>query len=151
MKSCAHKVSTVYTLAQNLSQKMTKFTKFKKWQKLRQGLYPNHMHIFRPWRKHVQSFKEIGIKLYEELRSQGTHCLYIEVENWLSSQSGKSDKNNITIILDLRLAIDPSPPPPPLVHYDFLKLQYISHKMRHVSPLRVEALSCNNNITYVTL
>ena len=49
-----------------------------------QGLYPNHMHIFRPWRKHVQSFKKIGIKLYEELRSQGTHCLYIEVEKWLS-------------------------------------------------------------------
>ena len=45
-----------------------------------QGLYPKHMHIFRPWRKHVQSFKKIGIKLYEELRSQGTHCLYIEVE-----------------------------------------------------------------------
>ena len=50
------------------------------------------MHIFRPWRKHVQSFKKIGIKLYEELRSQGTDCLYIEVEKWLSSQSGKSDK-----------------------------------------------------------
>ena len=57
-----------------------------------QGLYPNNKHIFRPWRKHVQSFKTIGIKLYEELRSQGTHCLYIEVEKWLSSQSGKSDK-----------------------------------------------------------
>ena len=58
-----------------------KMTKWKKWQKLMQGLYPNHMHIFRPWRKHVQNFKKIGIKLYEELRSQGTHCLYIEVEN----------------------------------------------------------------------
>ena len=57
-----------------------------------QGLYSNHMHIFRLRRKHVQSFKTIGIKLYEELRSQGTHCLYIEVEKWLSSQSGKSDK-----------------------------------------------------------
>ena len=53
--------------------------------------------------------------------------------------------------LDLRLAIDPLPPRGNFVHYDFLKLQYISHKMRHVSPLRVEALSCNNNITYVTL
>ena len=50
------------------------------------------MHIFRPWRKHVQSFKKIGIKFYEELHSQGTHYLYIEVEKWLSSQSGKSDK-----------------------------------------------------------
>ena len=57
-----------------------------------QGLHPNQMHIFRPWRKHVQSFKKIDIKLYEELRSQGTHCLYNEVEKWLSSQSGKSDK-----------------------------------------------------------
>ena len=38
---------------------------------------------------YVQSFKKIGIKLYEELRSQGTHCLYIEVEKWLSSQSDK--------------------------------------------------------------
>ena len=36
--------------------------------------------------------KKIGIKLYEELHSQGTHCLYIVVEKWLSSQSGKSDK-----------------------------------------------------------
>ena len=42
--------------------------------------------------KHAQSFKKIGIKLYEELRSQGTHCLYNEVEKWLSSQSGKRDK-----------------------------------------------------------
>ena len=57
-------------------QKMTKFTKWKKWQKLIQGLYPNHMHISRPWRNHVQSLKKMGIKLYEELRSQGTHCLY---------------------------------------------------------------------------
>ena len=73
-------------------QEMTKFAKWKKWQKLKQGLYLNHMHIFRPWRKHEQSFKKIGIKLYEELHSQGTHCLYIEVKEWLSSRSGKSDK-----------------------------------------------------------
>ena len=54
--------------------------------------------------------------------------------------------------LDLSLAIDPPPPTwGNFVHYDFLKLQYISHKMRHVSPLRVEALSCNNKITCVTL
>ena len=59
---------------------MTKVRKVEKVIKLMQGLQPNHMHIFRPWRKHVQSFKKIGIKLYEELRSQGTHCLYIEVE-----------------------------------------------------------------------
>ena len=79
-------------------QEMTKFVKWKKWQKLMQGLYPNHMHISRPWRKHVQSFKKCGIKLYEELSSQGTHCLYTEVKKWLSSQSGKSDKKYLTII-----------------------------------------------------
>ena len=69
---------TRYPLSQHFhriwGQKMTKFAKWKKLEKLMQGLYPNHMHIFRPWRKHVQSFKKIGIKLYEELRSQGTHC-----------------------------------------------------------------------------
>ena len=31
------------------------------------------MHIFKPWQKHVQTFLKIGIKLYEELRSQGTY------------------------------------------------------------------------------
>ena len=71
---------------------MTKFTKFKKQQKLMLGLYPNHVHIFRPWRKHVQSFKKIGIKLFEELRSQGTHCLYIEVENDLVHKVEKVSK-----------------------------------------------------------
>ena len=56
-----------------------------------QGLFPNNMHIFRPWRKRA-NFKKIGIQLYEELRSQGTHYLYIEFTKW------KSDKNNLTII-----------------------------------------------------
>ena len=79
-------------------QKMTKFIKWKKWQKLRQGLYPNHMHIFRPWRKHVQSFKKMGTKLYEELRSQGTHCLYVEVEKWQVHKVEKVTKNNLTTI-----------------------------------------------------
>ena len=41
--------------------------------------------------KHVQSFKKIGVKLHEELHSQGTHCLYTEAEKW-RSQNGKSDK-----------------------------------------------------------
>ena len=45
-----------------------------------QGLYPNRMYIVRQWRKYVQNFKKIGIKLYDEKRSQGTHCLYKEVK-----------------------------------------------------------------------
>ena len=49
----------------------------KKSQKLMKWLYQKHMHIFRLWRKHIQSFKMIGVKFYEELRSRGTHCLYI--------------------------------------------------------------------------
>ena len=55
------------------------------------------MHISRPWRNPVQSFKKISIKLYEELRSQGTHYLYTFIESEVrkrhSSQSGKGDKN----------------------------------------------------------
>ena len=31
----------------------------------------------------VQSLKKIGIKLYEEFFSRGTHYLYIESEKWL--------------------------------------------------------------------
>ena len=48
-----------------------------------------HLHTME---KNVQSFKNLNIKLYEELRSQGTHCLYTEVEERLSSQSGKGYK-----------------------------------------------------------
>ena len=55
------------------------------------------MHIFRTWRKHVQSFKKIGIELYEELHSQGTHCLYIEVEKWLNSISSQCARGKSSI------------------------------------------------------
>ena len=60
------------------------------------------MHIFRPWRKCVQSFKKIVIKLYEELRSQGTHCLFIEVKKSLTSQSGKIDPTLVKLMSHLR-------------------------------------------------
>ena len=45
-----------------------------------QGLSEKHMHTFRLLRKHVQSLKKISVKLYEELCSRGTHCLYIDGE-----------------------------------------------------------------------
>ena len=68
-----------------------------KWQKLNAGLNPNHMHNFKPWKKDVQSCIKVGMKLYKELRSQGTHRLYTfiesEIREWQSSQNGKSDKN----------------------------------------------------------
>ena len=47
------------------------------------------------------------------------------------------------------LAIDPPPPRGNFVQYDFLKLHYIRHKLKDVSPLRVAALTCN--ITLFTL
>ena len=43
----------------------------------------------------------------------------------------------------LELAIDPPPPRGNFVHYDFLKLHYIRHKIKDVSPLREAALTCN--------
>ena len=51
-------------------------------------------------------------------------------------------------ILGLELAIDPPPLPPRgnFVHYDFLKLHYIRHKIKDVSPLRVAALTCNSTL-----
>ena len=77
--------------------KNDKINKVEKWQKLIAGLNPNHMHIFKPWKKDVQSCIKIGMKLYNELHLQDNHCLYTfiesEVRKWQSSQSGKSDKN----------------------------------------------------------
>ena len=40
----------------------------------------------------------------------------------------------------------PSPPRGNFVQYDFLKLHYIRHKIKDVSPLRVAALTCNSTL-----
>ena len=45
--------------------------------------------------------------------------------------------------LRLALAIDPPSLRGNFVHYNFLILHYISHKMKYVSSLRVAALACN--------
>ena len=95
MRSCNHKVPTVYTSEVRIWQSSQMR---KKWQKLMQGLNQKHMHIFRLWREHVQSFKKIGIKLYVKLCSRGTHCLYTKSEKRLSSQCGKSDKIDQIVI-----------------------------------------------------
>ena len=72
--------------------------KVQKVTKIWQGLYEKRMHIFRLWRKHVQSSKKISIKLYEELCSRGTHCPYIlRVKNDKVHKVEKSKKNNLTI------------------------------------------------------
>ena len=44
--------------------KKDKFTKQKKLEKIIKVLYPNHMHIFIPCKKHLQNFKTIKRKLY---------------------------------------------------------------------------------------
>ena len=51
-----------------------------------------------------------------------------------------------SIIISLELAIDPPPPRGNFVHYDFLELHYIRHKIKDVSPLRVAALTCNSTL-----
>ena len=66
---------------------------------------------------------------------------YVEIPTqrpWLSCKQSQYYKG-------LELAIDPPPPPPRgnFVHYDFLKLHYIRHKVKDVSPMRVAALTCN--------
>ena len=50
------------------------------------------------------------------------------------------------LLLGLELAIDPPPPRGNFVHYDLLKLHYIRHKIKDVSPLRVAALTCNSTL-----
>ena len=47
----------------SISYKKKRLTKQKKWEKIIKGLYPNHMHIFIPCRKHLQSFKTFHGKL----------------------------------------------------------------------------------------
>ena len=60
-------VITKYPLSKHLRSENDKVQKVeKKLQTLRQALYEKHMYIFRLWRKHVQTFKKIGTKLYEE-------------------------------------------------------------------------------------
>ena len=70
---------------------MTKFKKNQKSDK-KYGKDYKHMHILRLWKKHVQSSKKISIKLYEELCSRGTHCLYIEGKNDYVHNVEKSKK-----------------------------------------------------------
>ena len=57
------------------------------------------------------------------------------------------------IHIGLELAIDPLPPAPPpprgnFVHYDFLKLHYITHKIKDVSPMRVVAVCSHKQYRY---
>ena len=73
----------------------------------------------------------------------------ISIPNLLLNQSELVHKHLLSAIkreqllnsLGLELAIDLPPPRGNLVHYNFLKLYYIRHKIKDVSPLRVAALT----------
>ena len=54
-----------------------------------------------------------------------------------------SRKNVKCNYLGIALAIDPTSPRGNFVHYNFQILQYISHKIKYVSSLRVAALAGN--------
>ena len=95
MKRCNHKVPTVYT---SEVRKWQSSKSTQTWQKIWQWLYEKHMHIFRLWRKHVQSCKKISVKLYEELCSRGSHCLYIEDEKMTKFTMWKKNKKNYLTI-----------------------------------------------------
>ena len=56
------------------------------------------MHIFRPWRKHVQSFKKIGIKLYEGCAYNVPTVYTLRSEIDKVHKVEKVIKNNPTII-----------------------------------------------------
>ena len=80
-------------------------------------------------------------------------ALKLKVEWGVSTASEFDGKKNIpcrstvTRLIGIELAIDPPPPPRGnFVHYDFLKLHYIRHKIKDVSPLRVAALTCNSTL-----
>ena len=61
-------------------------------------------------------------------------------------QASFAMRSMILSLLGLELAIDPPPPRANFVHYDFLKLHYIRHKIKDVSLLRVAALMCNSTL-----
>ena len=70
----------------------------------------------------------------------------------MQKKSNITKKKRIPVFLrniGLELAIETPSPRGNFVHYDFLKLHYIRHKIKDVSPLRVAALTCN--ITLYTL
>ena len=67
---------SLYTFIQYEVQKMT--VKVEKVTKINLKIISKPRAVnCRHGRKHVQSFKKTGLKLYEKLQSKGTHCLYI--------------------------------------------------------------------------
>ena len=59
---------------------MTKVRKVEKVTKINARIISKPHAHFQTMEKTCAKFQKIGLKLYEELRSQGTHCLFIEVK-----------------------------------------------------------------------
>ena len=75
---------------------MTKVRKMEKVTKIKARIISKpHAHL-QTMEKTCAKFQKGCMKLYEELRSQGTHCLYTEVEKVHKVE--KVTKNNLTII-----------------------------------------------------
>ena len=70
-------------------------------------------------------------------------CIFFHNHLWYKPHLHIKGANKLKLI-GLELAIDPLPPRGNFVHYDFLKLHDIRHKIKDVSPLRVAALMCNS-------
>ena len=73
MKSCNHKVPTVYI---HLRSENDKVQKVKKSDKQYGKDYMKSTCTSSDYGENVQKGKKISIKLYEELCSRGSHCLY---------------------------------------------------------------------------
>ena len=57
-----------FTIWKKSEVKEMRKLKWKKVIKIKIKSYPTHVHFCRPGRKHVQSFKKNGLKLYEKLQ-----------------------------------------------------------------------------------
>ena len=80
---------------------------------------------------------------FSKLQALCFYLMYFLRNKMLNKGTPISHKNTKGNYPGLALAIDPPTPRRNFVHYNFLILHYISHKMKYVSPLRVAALKCN--------
>ena len=86
----------------------------------------------------MQSSKKISIKLYEEMCSRGTHCLYIEGEKMTKFTMWKKvKKNNLTITSK------------PHVHPHTMKKMHIKFHNNRYKTVRGVALTRGTNCLYM--
>ena len=114
------------------------------------------------WRTDGRNDRQPNSNKAPTLSSTKKMCISYLLRCWLTDNKFSLNYTNSKEVNFQSMAqlISPPPnrpwagyrPPPPrgnFVHYDFLKLHYIRHNIKYVSPLRVAALLCN--ITLYTL